>query len=253
MRMFDPTGFESEPSSESSEGNAGNAFTCKCWFSVPSLQSILTGVHDAVLGIGASGQWEVNPNASPADVSAAIQSLRSPYASPNPQLTLGLLGVARDILSGPAGIGSSFGDIFNQLTGRPNDVVKTSAAVALIFGELQTQFPDVYGKLSPNFTVGPGLGNGLTVGNWVNINSIRYGKNLDPSDLYQLAVTVAHESLHTAQSFKEQVFIQPKRLTDENYDPNAPHWIIEDRAHEYAGKILPTLRDKLFPQTRQEK
>lgn len=82
-----------------STGNAGNAFVCNCWFAVPSLQSILTGVPDAVLGIGGAGMWRVSESVGLSDLHAARDSFDSVYAVPNQRLELGLQMVESNIIA----------------------------------------------------------------------------------------------------------------------------------------------------------
>lgn len=100
-------------------GNAANAFVCSCWFAVPSLQSILTGIPDAVLGIGAPGMWGVNPNASLTDLGAAGRAFSSPYATFNHQLLSGLMGAANDIISRPIQLAAADGF---SLGGQSSDI-----------------------------------------------------------------------------------------------------------------------------------
>lgn len=123
-------------------------------------------------------------------------------------------------------------------------LISTVAATVKIFQELKNEFPETYGNLDPTFTVIPWLrGRGTTVGNWVNINPVAYGYELNCEDLFELITTVAHESQHTGQSFGGQ--IKMRRLTDENDDPNDPHWQIENRAEQHAIKIYQKMKHKI--------
>jgi RHS repeat-associated protein len=123
-------------------------------------------------------------------------------------------------------------------------LMSTQDAADKILQQLKNDIPSTYGNLNPNFTVIPWFrGKATTVGNWVNINPIAYGFEFSCVDLYQLTITVAHESQHTAQSIWTQITM--KGLNDNSYDARDPHWQIEDRATEDAKKIYQKLKQKI--------
>ena len=137
--------------------------------------------------------------------------------------------------------------VYGYVGGNPLDyvdplgLISTRAAAGQIVQELKNTFPGTYGNIDPSITVIPWFrGQGTTVGNWVNINSVAYGFELDCDDLYQLIITVAHEIQHTKQSIGTQM--RMRGISDDNYDPKDPHWQIEIRAEEDAAKIFAKMK-----------